>query len=91
MQYQTLLETPQLIVLKTRQEPQQSLCLRSFTYFAQPARGKDRDQCNICQDYLADWTTVSRLNKCRHIFCEDCIVGWIAQNRRTCPNCREAF
>ena len=47
--------------------------------------------CSICHvsfGSLPPGTTVRRLARCGHCFCEECITQWFGTGQRTCPNCR---
>lgn len=39
--------------------------------------------CSICQDVFENPHTCP----CGHVFCENCILGWL-KNQRNCPECR---
>jgi hypothetical protein len=45
--------------------------------------------CTICQYNIEDLSLDTPLRElhCGHIFCEECIKGWFAQGRNSCPNC----
>ena len=49
------------------------------------------DRCSVCQDDVEVGRRMMRLN-CdgQHVFCQDCVEGWLA-NHNTCPNCRHVF
>jgi len=43
------------------------------------------DDCNIC--YLTGENKI--ITKCNHIFCAECIYGWINIGNNSCPYCRQ--
>lgn len=45
------------------------------------------DECPICLEYRS----LIKLNKCKHMFCRDCITQWITYlpDSQNCPTCRE--
>ena len=44
-------------------------------------------KCAICLDKV---TTQGVLDKCKHLFCFDCIIAW-AEKENTCPLCKKRF
>jgi hypothetical protein len=40
--------------------------------------------CSICQDLMASTHSL----RCGHTFCGLCILRWLKQGKRTCPECR---
>lgn len=45
------------------------------------------DECPICLEFKC----LIELNKCKHMFCKDCITQWITYlpDSKSCPTCRE--
>ena len=48
-------------------------------------------KCSICQDVIEAGRKMMRLDcNGHHVFCQDCIEGWLSDHN-TCPNCRHVF
>jgi len=46
--------------------------------------------CNICQDDIKEGERVYCLNKCKHVFHNDCIEKWFKE-KTICPVCRTTY
>ena len=42
------------------------------------------DECSICLNCIND----TKINKCSHKFCENCIKTWLTKSKSNCPTCR---
>jgi hypothetical protein len=49
--------------------------------------GTTSQECAICLETMPAGTTV-RILPCRHSFHHDCIVGWLDQDKDSCPLCK---
>jgi hypothetical protein len=49
--------------------------------------GPSSHECAICLEAMPIGTTV-RILPCRHSFHHDCIVGWLNEDKHTCPMCK---
>ncbi|KAF7629837.1 RING-type domain-containing protein, partial [Meloidogyne graminicola] len=43
--------------------------------------------CNICKEEFEDNEKALKLNPCKHLFHEDCIMKWFVE-KFDCPSCR---
>jgi hypothetical protein len=48
---------------------------------------QSEDPCIICLETLYSKDIVRKINKCGHVFCNDCIKKWFEDNK-TCPLCK---
>ncbi len=51
---------------------------------------ESNDVCPICLDHFTKNSIVRKAKKCGHMYCEDCIIGWV-EKHNSCPNCRSIF
>ncbi len=58
-----------------------------ITIVATALAKKRKDNCPVCWDTLDDLETMAVATKCKHVFCKDCILSWVAK-KQTCPVCR---
>jgi E3 ubiquitin-protein ligase RNF181 len=58
-----------------------------ITIVATALAKKRGENCPICWDVLDDLDGMAVATKCKHVFCKNCIVSWVAKNP-TCPVCR---
>lgn len=49
--------------------------------------GPSSHECAICLEAMPIGTTV-RILPCRHSFHHECIVGWLNEDKHTCPMCK---
>ena len=86
--YETTLDTPTLYKFQydnSINNPLKQTTCRKYH------KNDKYDQCYICQDKFNCRSIIRQIQPCKHIFCEDCIIKWIATNKRTCPICRQIF
>jgi hypothetical protein len=46
------------------------------------------DICSICMDNLLEKEKILTIQKCKHFFCSECILKWLAENKQ-CPVCKQ--
>lgn len=47
----------------------------------------EKEKCPICLDEKTN-TNMTKIKKCNHIFCDNCIKFWLTQRSKKCPVCR---
>lgn len=87
-QYETSLTQPNFPILppvETTQNPlDNTICIEANATHTQT-------QCSICQDTFPPRYILRQIKSCKHMFCEDCLVKWLSENKRTCPVCRQTL
>lgn len=46
-----------------------------------------KEKCPICLEEKTN-TNMTKIKKCNHLFCENCIKFWLTQRSKKCPVCR---